>query len=67
MELNQLHSAKNFQLEYFDFKNVWNKGLTGRFFTISSSNLYMKYLIIENPGDNDIWIIWAKNALIHII
>ena len=50
-----------------DFTKARNAGSTARGFTISGSNQYMKYLIIENAGDNGIWISGAKNTLDHII
>ena len=50
-----------------DFKNARNKGSTARGFTISGENQYMKYLIIQNAGDNGIWVNGSKNTLDHII
>ena len=50
-----------------DFKKARKAGSTARGFTISGSNLYMKYLIIENAGDNGIWICGSKNTLEYII
>ena len=50
-----------------DFKNARNNGSTARGFTISGSNQYMKYLIIQNSGDNGIWVSGSKNTLDHII
>ena len=50
-----------------NFKNARDAGATCRGFTISGSNLYMKYLIIENAGDNGIWVCGSKNVLDHII
>jgi hypothetical protein len=49
------------------FKNARNKGSTARGFTISGSNQYMKFLVIEHAGDNGIWINGSKNTLDHII
>ena len=50
-----------------DFTKARDAGSTARGFTISGSNQYMKYLIIENAGDNGIWVSGAKNTLDHII
>ena len=50
-----------------DFSNARNKGSTARGITISGSNQYLKYLIIEHAGDNGIWISGSKNTLDHII
>ena len=50
-----------------DFSNTRNKGSTSRGITISGSNQYLKYLIIEHAGDNGIWISGSKNTLDHII
>jgi len=50
-----------------NFKKARNAGATCRGFTISGSNLYMKFLIIESAGDNGIWISGSKNVLEHII
>ena len=49
------------------FKNARDKGSTARGFTITGSNLYMKFLTIEHAGDNGIWINGSKNTLDHII
>ena len=46
-----------------NFKKAREDGATCRGFTISGSNLYMKYLIIESAGDNGIWISGSKNVL----
>ena len=50
-----------------DFKKARDSGSTSRGFTISGSNLYMKYLIIQSAGDNGIWVSGSKNVLDHII
>ena len=50
-----------------DFKSARNNGSTARGFTISGSNQYMKYLMIQNAGDNGIWVSGSKNTLDHII
>ena len=50
-----------------DFKPARNNGSTARGFTISGTNQYMKYLIIQNAGDNGIWVSGSKNTLDHII
>lgn len=50
-----------------DFKPARNNGSTARGFTISGSNQYLKYLIIQNAGDNGIWVSGSKNTLDHII
>lgn len=50
-----------------DFKNARNKGSTARGFTVSGTNLYMKYLIIQKAGDNGIWVSGNKNTFEHII
>ena len=50
-----------------DFSNARNKGSTSRGITISGSNKYFKYIIIEHTGDNCIWISGSKNTLDHII
>ena len=46
----------NGQYPRIDFKNARNAGSTARGFTINGSNQFIKYLIIENSGDNGIWI-----------
>ncbi len=50
-----------------DFKNARNNGSTARGFTVSGTNLYMKYLIIQKAGDNGIWVSGNKNTFEHII
>ena len=50
-----------------DFRKARDNGSTARGFTISGENLYMKFLIIENAGDNGIWVSGASNTLDHII
>ena len=50
-----------------DFKKARDAGSTARGFTISGSNLYMKNLVIQNAGDNGIWVSGAKNQLDHLI
>ena len=50
-----------------NFKNARDEGAICRGFTISGSNLYMKYLIIENSGNNCIWVSGSNNVLDHII
>ena len=45
-----------------DFKPARNNGSTARGFTISGTNQYMKYLIIQNAGDNGIWVSGSKNT-----
>ena len=50
-----------------DFKNARKEGSTATGFTISGSNLYMKYLVIENAGGNGISIGGNNNLLDHII
>ena len=50
-----------------DFKKSRNSGSTSRGITISGSNLFIKYLIIENAGDNGIWIGGNKNTIDHVI
>ena len=50
-----------------DFTKARDAGSTARGFTISGSNQYIKYLIIENSGDNGIWINGKKNTLDHVI
>ena len=50
-----------------NFWNARNKRSTARGFTITGSNQYMKFLIIEHAGDNGICINGSKNTLDHII
>ena len=50
-----------------DFSKARNAGSTARGITISGSNLFIKYLIIENSGDNGIWINGSKNLIDHVI
>ena len=50
-----------------DFKKARKAGSTARGFTVSGSNLYMKYLIIENAGDNGIWVKGSNNVFEYII
>ena len=50
-----------------NFKKARDSGSTARGFTISGQNQFMKFLIIENAGDNGIWINGASNTLDHII
>ena len=50
-----------------DFKKARKAGSTARGFTVSGSNLYMKYLIIENAGDNGIWVCGSNNVFDYII
>ena len=49
------------------FKKARDNGSTARGFTITGSNLYMKFLTIEHAGDNAIWINGSKNTLDHLI
>ena len=50
-----------------DFKKARKAGSTARGFTVSGSNLYMKNLIIENAGDNGIWVCGSNNLFEYII
>ena len=50
-----------------NFKNARNNGIKPNSFTISGSNQYMKYLIIEHGGIKGIWIHGSNNTLDHII
>jgi len=50
-----------------DFKKARNSGSTARGFTITGSNQFIQYLIIENAGDNGIWIGGSKNIIDHVI
>ena len=50
-----------------DFKKARNSGSNARGITIRGSNLFVKYLIIENAGDNGIWIGGNKNTIDHVI
>jgi hypothetical protein len=50
-----------------DFKNARNAGSTARGFTISGSNQYLKFLVVQKAGDNGIWVNGSKNTLDHII
>ena len=50
-----------------DFKNARDAGSSARGITISGTNQYIKYLIIENSGDNGIWISGANNTIDHVI
>ena len=50
-----------------DFKNARNKGSSERGFSIIGANKYIKYLIIENAGDNGIYISGNKNIIDHVI
>ena len=35
--------------------------------TINGTNKFIKYVIVENAGDNGIWISQAKNTIDHVI
>ena len=50
-----------------DFKKARNAGSTQSGFIISGSNQYIKYLVIENAGDNGIWITGTNNIIDHVI
>ena len=50
-----------------DFTKARDAGSTARGFTISGTNQFIKYLIIENSGDNGIWVNGAKNLIDHVI
>ena len=50
-----------------DFKKARNAGSTARGFTISGSNQYLKFLVVQKAGDNGIWVNGSKNTLDHII
>ena len=50
-----------------DFKTARKVGSMAAGFTISGSNIYMKFLIIENAGGNGIVIRGNNNILEHII
>ena len=57
----------NGQYPRIDFKKARNSGSTARGFTITGSNQFIQYLIIENAGDNGIWIGGSSNTIVHII
>lgn len=48
-------------------KKSRNAGSTARGFTITGSNKTIDSLIIENAGDNGIWISGSENFIHHII
>ena len=50
-----------------DFRKARDAGSTARGLTIDGSNQYIKYLIVENSGDNGIWISGTKNVKDHVI
>ena len=46
-----------------DFRKARDAGSTARGISITGTNQYIKYLIIENSGDNGIFISGAKNTI----
>ena len=50
-----------------DFKKARNAGSTQSGFIIRGDNHYIKYLVIENAGNNGIWITGSYNTIEHVI